>query len=216
MKKAFVLALITAAFVLTPSIARSEGFVGAYLGFNLPDDADAADISGFGAPTASLDMDPGIGLGLHGGMWFDKQNLPYLGLLLDYDIRVSNISAVKYPAITFPAEAGFVVASFTANAALRLPEGKVKPYAGIGFGFASAVIDDGYVTVIGVPIYMTGDDDTSSITQLFLGIDIELTEIASMFFEIKRSSADFEFQGDWWIDMEYKSTQIYGGVNLRF
>lgn len=180
------------------SVSNAESYVSAYLGMAIPHDADVSEpgISG------TIEFDSGFALGAKAGHWF--KDMPHFGVQLDLNGHYPDLKSLSALGVTVPISGDVSVNSITANALLRMPEGKIRPYAGVGAGFFMAEIDS---------IDLGNEDDTAFGWQVLAGVDFDIAPKFSIFGEYKYSMADFTFSG---VDVEYSASQIYGGVTYHF
>ncbi|MEJ2598417.1 MAG: porin family protein [Anaerolineales bacterium] len=201
-KVVFITSLVLAVLAYT-GLAQAESYVSAYAGAVIPHDSDA--------DGGEVGYDAGFAAGLKGGHWFTERNAPYLGLELDVAVGFPKMSEVRPP--TIPADVDLTGYALMANALLRYPEGNIRPYGGVGLGWFFVNVDDG--TIGG--LLFTGDDASAFAWQLLAGVDLMITPNVSLFAEYKylASDLDFTFSGED-VTIDYRSSQVYGGVTYHF
>jgi opacity protein-like surface antigen len=185
------------------SVSNAESYVSAYLGMAIPHDADVTSPLAPGA-SATVEFDSGFALGAKIGHWFN--DMPHFGVQLDLNGHYPDLKSFSELGLTVPITGDVSVNSITANALLRMPEGKIRPYVGVGAGFFMAEVDS-------PDLLLNDDKDTAFGWQLLAGVDFDVAPKFSIFGEYKYSMADFTFTP---LDVEYSVSQIYGGVSYHF
>jgi len=179
------------------SVSNAESYVSAYLGTAIPHEADFSGPAGSG----TVDFDSGLAIGAKAGHWFNNE--PRFGVQLDLNHHTADLDTIVTGGTTYIAVGEVNVTSLTVNALVRLPEGKFRPYAGIGGGFFNGEVESGSVS----------NDDTVFGWQVLAGVDIDVAPKFSIFGEYKYSAANFDIGS---ADTEYSASQIYGGVSYHF
>jgi len=206
-------ALCTALLFSGPALA--ESYVGGYAGVAVPRSTDVTDTSGINVPPLDeLEFGSGLAVGVKAGHWLTERNAPYLGVELDFNGHFAELKNTSQAnGVKWDLAGDMTVYSVTASILLRIPDGQVRPYAGVGVGWFFADIDD--AEIVGIPF--KGDDDNSFGYQAIAGVDIPIGANASVFAEVRHSFVEFDFDGEVDLDgVEYNASQFYGGVAFRF
>lgn len=213
MKRTLAAALSVAGlFMIYAGESGASTYVQAYAGAALQQDSDArgAGVSG------EVDVDHGFVAGLKVGGWWEAK--PSLGLQFDFNGNFIPLAALTSGGVRADLSSDLNVYAVTLNALARLPGGFIKPYAGIGGGYYYATVEQGTIStpLFGISTAFPEDSDEAFGWNALGGVEFELLpDKLSAFAEYKYSQADFEFKKIG-IEMDYSSSQVYGGFTYTF
>jgi len=213
--------VIAVLFVLCAEAARAESYFSVYGGLVQPHDSKVKNnVSG---ETGKIFFRDSASVGFKTGYWFSSQGAPYFGLQFDANGYHSHIKElVDDNGTVAPVTSNTDFAAVTLNAVLRADvEGLIRPYAGMGAGWFYMNIGAGTkpVTAVGInPNGWTGGSESTYGFQGFVGVDVPVTESLALFAEYKFLMAKFSFSEKIYfpLDVDYQSSQLYGGVTYTF
>lgn len=211
MKKTLAGALL-AAGLLACGQAHASTYVQAYAGGVYPHDSDARG----GASEGEAEFNQGFAAGAKVGGWWEA--LPYLGLQLDFNASLNSFDALSSGGARADLSADLNIYSATLNAIFRLPEGFIRPYAGIGGGYFYADIDRGSISapLLGLAAGFPGDNDDAFGWNALGGVEFVLmADRLSALVEYRYTRADFEFNAIG-LDLDYASSQVHGAMAYSF
>ena len=134
----------------------------------------------------------GAGVGLKVGI-FPEFTGRVIGIEIEYFGTFQRLSFV-FPVngVVAQGSTGLAVMNSLANLVVRWPYGRLRPYAGVGIGYSSAILID--PTILG---RNTGDwDSTAAFSYQFIaGVQGNISERMFLFAEYKRLAADFHWNG---------------------
>ena len=173
---------------LLPSLASAESYIGAQLGFTIPEDLGSVFATGGGARVSNLDLNNAFAYGVKGGHYFDRYK--WLGVEADFYTTNPNLegqtATATNPAgsIAFsPPGALMRVSTLAFSLMARYPGEKFQPYAGLGMGIYFAKSTQSFST----------DTDTSPGFHLVGGARLFVTKEVALFGEYKYDRATFSF-----------------------
>jgi opacity protein-like surface antigen len=171
-------------------------------------------------------LDVGTGIAATAGLWWDRVGgLPWLSVgaqylrLQDFDYSESASGTLLGANLTVGVDIEPTIDAFFANAAARLNEGSVHPYAGAGIGFARADADitaSATITVSGQTFHASGtasDDDLGLAYQAYAGIDFDITESISLGANLSYVRVDADLFG---ADVEFKNITGLLVLGIKF
>lgn len=217
--KKLTLFLLVSIFFAFSGISYGQSYFSLYGGGAIPDDVDWTDNVGINsAGTISLDNNPTFGFKT--GVWFSEGNAPFIGLELDGNVHFpqwSNITTSKAFGVNIiptsaTAKADSILASGLVNLLLRYPHGPIRPYGGVGAGFAFWAIGDQTISA-GT---FKSETDTALAWDILAGIDFHVSNAVSLFAEYKYFVADFSFPDNIGMDIDYRASLLYGGIIFHF
>ncbi len=220
MKKTTLL-LVLALFLAITGVARAESYLSLYSGGAVPNNGDWKDNLGLAAD-GSINLGNSPTFGVKAGHWFEQEGYPYFGLEVEGNIHFPDWSSVTtnrfldvivLPPLTRSVSADTTLFSIFFNSILRIPGGPLRPYAGGGLGFAVWNIGDQSLATVGTA---QSETDTAFAWNLFTGVDLPVTKKFSVFMEYKYMGADFSFPDSIGMDINYRTSLIYGGLVIRF
>ncbi len=220
MKKLTMLIMAIVFFTFT-GLSHAESYISFYAGGAFPDNADWTDNIGI-ASSGTIDLDNTATFGAKAGHWFNEANSPFLGIEVEANVQFPDWNSVTteqalgfilIPPVTTSVTANTTLVSVLFNTLVRYPRGPVRPYAGVGFGFAVWDIGDQSLATVGT---FQSETDTAFAWDLIAGLDFHVSKRVSLFGEYKYLGANFSFPDFIGMDIDYRASQVYGGVILRF
>jgi len=173
---------------LLPSLAFAESYIGAQLGFTIPEDLGSVYNTGGGARISNLDLNNAFSYGVKGGHYFDRYK--WLGVEADFYTTNPNLEGQNPTATTLAGSTGFIqpgsllrVSTLAFSLMARYPGEKFQPYAGLGMGIYFAKSTQSFST----------DTDTSPGFHLVGGARFFVTKEVALFGEYKYDRATFSF-----------------------
>lgn len=212
MKRTLAAFFVAAGFLIWSACADASTYIQAYGGAAFPHDSEARGAGSFG----DMEFDQGFAAGVKIGGWWEAK--PSLGLQFDFNGNFNSLDAISSAGSRAALDSDMNVYSATLNALFRLPGGFMKPYIGAGGGFYYADIGEGAISIplLGVSAGFPDDNDGAFGWNALGGVEIELIgDKLSAFAEYRYSRADFEFDKIG-LEVDYSSSQVYGGLTYTF
>lgn len=212
MKRTLTALFITAGLLAVAGESNASTYVQAYAGAAFPHDSD---VRGAGLD-GTVEFDQGFAAGAKLGGWWEAK--PSLGLQFDFNANFNSFDTLTSGAARADLASDMDVYAATLNALIRLPGGFIKPYIGAGGGYYYAQVDQGTLStsLLGISVSFPEDSDEAFGWNALGGLEIEIVpDKLSAFAEYKYSRADFEFTKIG-ADLDYESSQVYGGLSYTF
>lgn len=220
-KVLFAVIVLVAALIIIPGSSHAESYLSGYVGGAFPHDSDADSNVG-PAVEGEMSFDNGVAVGLKAGHWFSEMDASFFGVEIDFNAHYPSLDQWTATAMgvtgTLTLESDVSVYSVTGNVLLRYPDDSIRPYIGGGGGWFSMEVDDGQVILapLGPNLSFRGDSDSAFGWVALAGVDFMITPEVSAFVEYKYSAASFEIEEQVGLDIDYRASQIYGGVSFYF
>jgi len=191
-KNHYIGSLLVVVFVglipLLPSLASAESYIGAQLGFTIPEDLGSVFNTGGGVRVSNLDLNNAFAYGVKGGHYFDRYK--WLGVEADFYTTTPNLEGQTATATSPATSIAFSqpgaltrVSTLAFSLMARYPGEKFQPYAGLGMGIYFAKSTQSFST----------DTDTSPGFHLVGGARLFVTKEVALFGEYKYDRATFSF-----------------------
>jgi opacity protein-like surface antigen len=244
MKRLLLVVLFACAFYVPAMDAQAEPFASIYSGAAISHDSETsletrppASVESF---NADIEYNPGFLVGGNAGIWLNNLNLPFVGLMVDFNASFPDYE--KLASVTantlftnmdgYPLNGDVSVYQTTANLIFRVPTGPIRPYIGGGGGVYTMDVNDGTVSFPAPAgdLPVTGDSDTTGGWQVLGGVDVPLTMIhdnLSAFVEYRYTAAKFELENTvrfpmpvgsvkYSTEIDYNASLVFGGVTWHF
>lgn len=217
----FIVIILAAGLIVFPGLSNAESYISGYVGGAFPHDSDADSNVG-PAVEEEMSFDNGVAVGLKGGHWFSEADASFFGLEIDFNAHfpsLDTLTATKGGSGTLTLDSDVSIYSVTGNILLRYPDGSIRPYIGGGGGWFSMEVDDGQIILapLGASnLSFKGDSDSAFGWVALAGVDFMITPEVSLFAEYKYSGASFEIEEQVGLDIDYRASQVYGGVSFHF
>lgn len=222
MRKTVCLFTLASSLFLCAGGAYAEPYFSVYGGLVQPH--EAAITNNVSGKTGDMSFRDSSSVGIKAGYWFPSQDKSYSGgLQLDANAYQSHIKElVDSNGTVAPVTSNTDFIGIALNAVFRAEVEKVRPYAGAGAGWYYLNVGTGNKPVPAVGLGSagwTGSSDHTYGFQAFAGVDIPVSKSLAFFMEYKFIMAEFSFTGnkDYFpLDIDYQSSQLYGGLTYSF